>query len=149
MGLFDFLFGRKKLTMEEADAIGDQFAPKNAPPMSEQAQTRLAIKLMTSRKYQESIDAYQALMVQFPESKATFLSQIGVGHYFLGDYPKAIEYYVAARDNGEHADIMDHNIWEACETIFKNTGDKAAVERYLVLCPGGSNTKAANKLLAR
>lgn len=147
MGFLDSLFGKKKMTLDEAHAANEQFNAANPVPGSnEQAMRRNAATLMSSRKFQESIDLYQRLVDEFPADKGSFLSQIGAGYYFLGDYDKAIDYYVQARDNGMMADMMDDNIWEACEAIYKKTQDKAAIDRYFALCPGGSHTKAANKL---
>ena len=74
-------------------------------------------------------------------------SQIGAAHYFLGDFHKAIEFYVAARTHGADESMMDDNLWEACEALV-NKGEKAAAQRYLELCPEGSYVKKAKKALS-
>ncbi len=138
------------MTLDDANKVNQQYAAQNPVPASnENAMMRQATSLMTSRKFQESIDVYQQLATAFPARKDTYLSQVGVGYYFLGDYVQAIDYYVKARDLGSNAGMMDDNIWEACEAIYKNTQDKAAIERYFTLCPNGSNSRAANKLLGK
>jgi tetratricopeptide (TPR) repeat protein len=150
MGFLDSLFGKKKMTLDDANKVNQQYTAQNPVPASnENAMMRQATSCMTSGKFQESIDLYQQLATAYPARKDTYLSQIGAGHYFLGDYMQAIDYYVQARDLGSNASMMDDNIWEACETIYKNTQDKAAIERYFALCPSGSHGRAANKLLGK
>jgi tetratricopeptide (TPR) repeat protein len=148
MGFFDFLFGKKKMTLEEANQVNQQFTAQNpVPPSNEQAMMRQASSLLTSGKFQASIDLYQQLVDQFPARKETYLSQMGAGYYFLGEYDKAIDYYVQARSAGMDASMMDDNIWEACEAIYQKTQDKAAVQRYFELCPNAGHKREANKIL--
>jgi tetratricopeptide (TPR) repeat protein len=150
MGFFDFLFGKKKMTLDEANQVNQQYTAQNPVPASNQsAMVRQASNLMTSRKFQESIAMYEEMATRFPESKGTYLGQMGAGYYFLGDYAQAIDYYVQAREAGAMADMMDDNIWEACEAIYENSRNKADVERYFELCPKGGHAREANKILGK
>jgi TolA-binding protein len=112
---------------------------------SESDAINAAAGLMLDRKYAEAIIAYQDVIARFPSRRGTAESQIGAAHYFLGDFQKAIEFYVAAREHGEDASMMDDNIWEATEALVKK-GEKGAAQRYLELCPQGSYVKKAQKL---
>lgn len=150
MGFLDSLFGKKdkKITLEEGHAINQAHAAANPVPASnENARVRQASSALTGRRFQESINLYKALAEDFPANKGTYLSQVGAGYYFLGDYAQAIDYYVQARDHGMQPFMIDDNIWEACEAIFKRDGDKSIANRYLELCSGGSHTKEAKKML--
>lgn len=148
MGFFDSLFGKKKMTLDEANQVNQSYTQQNPVPASNQnAMVRNATSLMSSRKFQQSAEIYQQLVDQYPENKGTYLSQIGACQYFLGDYDKAIEYYVAALDNGADRGMMDDNVFEACEAIFKGTQLPADIERYLELFPAGNHLRAAKKLV--
>lgn len=106
-----------------------------------------ASALMLDRKYVECIAAYEALALKYPERMGDAHSQIGAARYFLGDFHKAIESYVAARTHGADGSMMDDNLWEACEALIKK-GEKTAAQRYLELCPDGSYVKKAQKALS-
>lgn len=151
MGLFDSLFGRKsKKTLEEADQINRDFIAKNPEAKNdEDSLMRQASGFMTSGKFNESRELYQKLAENYPDKKGLYLSQVGASLYFLQEYEQAINTYVEARNNGADASMMDDNIWEACETIYKQANDKASLEKYIQLCPDGRYTKKANKLLAK
>ncbi|MFN8397658.1 MAG: hypothetical protein U0176_23765 [Bacteroidia bacterium] len=149
MGFLDSLFGKKKkITLEEGHAINQAHVAANPVPASnENARMRQASSALTGKRFQEAIDLYKALANDFPAQKGTYLSQVGAAYYFLGDYHQAIDYYVQARDHGMTAFMIDDNIWEACEAIHSQTRDASIANRYLELCPGGSHTKAAKKML--
>ena len=148
MGLFDSLFGKKKMTLEEADKKNDAFIAKNPIAKNDENEMmRNASKLMTSGKYSESIDLYKKLSDDFPQNKGLYESQIGAAYYFLGDYDNAIKYYVSGMNNGGDKRMMDDNIWEATEALYNKTKDKSKLEQYITLFPNGSYKKKAEKLL--
>ncbi|MCW3084163.1 MAG: hypothetical protein JWP12_1529 [Bacteroidetes bacterium] len=150
MGLFDSLFGKKKMTLENADKKNDDFIAKNPVAKNDEDELmRNASKLMTSAKYAESLELYKKISESYPEKKGLYDSQVGVAYYFLGDYDKAIEYYVSGMNNGAHKSMMDDNIWEATEALYGKTKDKSKVEYYISLFPGGSHKKEAEKLLQK
>jgi tetratricopeptide (TPR) repeat protein len=159
MGLFDTLFGKKKITLDDADKINDEFI-KNSPVAinDENEMMRNASKLMSSKKHSESIDLYTKLSESYPKNKGLYESQIGANYYFLGDYEKAIEYYVSAMNNGSNKNMMDDNIWEAAEAFSKlqtpakdgsiiNT--KSLIEKYIEIFPNGSYVKKAKNILGK
>jgi tetratricopeptide (TPR) repeat protein len=147
MGLFSNLFGQKKITFEEGNQAHDK-AYAMAPPQDDQgAMIKHASKLMLSKKYAESIETYQKLAEQFPREKGLYESQIGVGYYFLGEYEKAIEYYALAMGNGQDKSMMDDNIWEATEALYKQTKDASCFKKYKQILPYGNYVKKAEKFL--
>lgn len=46
-------------------------------------------------------------------------------------------------------DMMDDNLWEAYETIYKEKGDKKTVERNLEDCLQRNYVKKARKFLVK
>lgn len=149
MGLFDFLSGKKKkVSLEKADKINDDFIAKNPVPKdNENAEMRRASKLLTSKNYQEALDLYAKMAEKYPKNRGLYLSQVGTCHYFLGNYEKAIEVYVESRENGMDKSMIDDNIFEVCEAIYNQSNEKSTLEKYFELCPNGSYTKKINKLL--
>jgi tetratricopeptide (TPR) repeat protein len=103
-----------------------------------------AARLMDNEQYNEAIAYFSAIAIQYPHEQGLCECQIGAAYYFLGDYEQAIEYYLAAREHGE--DMMDDNIWEACETIFQKTDNLTAIEQYLKHCPEGKYREDAKIL---
>ena len=167
MGLFDFLKSKKNKNTETVYGFASKEAESGKGLDQDQLQAlrdellsvmstndrnkefNFASGLMLKGAYQACIEAYEKLTEKYPDSQATNESQIGAAYFFLGDYEKAVDYYLAARDHGMDADMMDDNLWEAFEVLYKKNGDKKHIERYLELCPGGSYVKKANKLLAK
>lgn len=149
MGFFSSLFGKTSTEkdFDAAKAEREKFLAKTGPGDDESSAVNAASGLMLDQKYAESIAAYEAIAARYPDRRGEAESQIGAAHYFLGDFHKAIEFYVSARTNGADESMMDDNLWEACEALVKK-GEKAAAQRYLELCPNGSYVKKAQKALA-
>lgn len=147
MGLFGKLFGGKA-TLDDGKAIQDALNI-NTKGDDEHARMNAAARLMTSKKFDECIAAFTAIAADFPERRGDCESQIGAARYFKGDYEGALVDYVAARDHGADAGMMDDNIWEAIEALAKPLAEPAKREvymRYSTLCPNGSYTKKLKKL---
>eukprot|EP01041_Mallomonas_annulata_P032156 gene32156-54589_t len=150
MGFFDSLFGKKKTTLADADKKNDTYIAANPTPANdENGMMRQAAKLMSSQKFAESIELYTKLANDYPAKRGLYESQVGVGHFFLGDYEKAFETYVTAWKNGADAGMMDDNIWEAAEALYKKNGNKSWVEQYLQHFPKANHKKAAEKILIK
>lgn len=149
MGIFGKLFGKKKesLTFEEANKIREDFAEKFPPSTEQDVLIQEAIKAMTNQRFAESIKLYERLSKEYPADKATYLAQIGAGNYFLGRYELAFNNYVSALNHGEDKEMMDDNIWEAVEELYKQTLDKSWLQKYLTIFPDGEYKKQAEKLL--
>lgn len=136
------------MTLADADKANKKFEARNPVPKNEEdALMRQAAGAMSSRNFETAIHLYEKLAEQYPAKKGLYLSQVGAGYYFTGDMEKAIELYLLARDNGADSRMMDDNLWEACETLYKSTGDIAALNRYLEYCPEGQYVKKAQKIL--
>lgn len=149
MGFFDFLFGKKKTTLAQADKKNDAYLAANPVPANdENAWMRQAAKLMSSGQFAESAELYGKLANEYPAKRGLYQSQVGAAHFFLGEYEKALDHYVTALQNGADASMMDDNIWEAAEVLYKKQGTKTWVEKYLQLFPKANHKKAAEKLLA-
>jgi tetratricopeptide (TPR) repeat protein len=148
MGFLSSLF-KKTTTEADFDAAKQERAKflSTVSTDSESDAVNAASGLLLDQKYLECIAAYEALAAKYPHRKGDADSQIGAAHYFLGDFNKAIEFYVSARTHGADESMMDDNLWEACEALVKK-GDKAAAQRYLELCPSGSYVKQAKKALS-
>ena len=136
MGIFKILFGKKKISLEEANEKNKKYLSENPKPKNDKdGLLREASSALTNGEFEKSIELYKKMERDFPEDKGLYLSQIGAAYYFLEDLNKAIEYYLLARNNGAHPDMIEYNIWEACETMYKKDGDKNAIERYLEYLP--------------
>lgn len=160
MGLFDFLFGKSKNSLEDLDKKNDDFITKN--PISENDENEMmrnASKLMTSKQFQESLDLYKVLSEKYPNNKGLYQSQIGAAYYFLGDFENAVEYYISSINNGGDKRMMDDNIWEAAEAysnleILTKDGSliihpKNLIEKYLEIFPNGAYSKKAKSILGK
>lgn len=132
---------------EAAKAMREKFLAVGGDQDGETAEVNAACALMLDRKYDQVKPAWDAIAAKYPHRRGEADSQIGAAEYFKGDFHKAIEFYVSARDNGADESMMDDNIWEACEALVKK-GEKAAAQRYLELCPDGSYVKQARKALS-
>lgn len=150
MGFFDFLFGKKKkMTLDEANEVNKDFVKKNPEAKdNENALMRQASSFLTSGRFEEAAKGYTELANAYPEKKGLYLSQVGAAYYFLKQYDKAIANYVESRNNGMDEDMIDDNIWEACEAIHERDGSTDTFNTYLKHCPNGSYAKKAKKFLA-
>jgi tetratricopeptide (TPR) repeat protein len=134
------------LSKEELQALRAEFL-NEVSQNPENYASNFASQLMMNGQYKECIAYYLAIAEQYPHKRGLSESQIGAAYYFLGNYVEAIKYYLQARDNGMNPDMMDDNIWEACETIYQKTNDLVAIEQYLNLCPKGKFIENAKILL--
>jgi tetratricopeptide (TPR) repeat protein len=100
-----------------------------------------AARLMTSKRYAEAIAAFEAIERDDPSERESTQLNIGAARFFLGEYDRAIEHYIAARDAGANAETIDDNVWEACEKLLASAADASSADavrqRYRTLCPDG------------
>lgn len=155
MGIFSGLFKKnndlvahsKDLSMEEIEKI--QLSLKDKMDADTYNSTfNQACRLIPKGKYTEAIALFSAIEENATDAheKGNCQNQIGVCHFFLGDFEKAIEFYAQSYKNGFDKSMMDDNIWEACEELMKADGDKAKWSRYyLDLIPDGKYTGKAQK----
>lgn len=106
-----------------------------------------AAGLLLDKNFEGSKQAYESIMIKYPNSKGKCLEQIGVAEFYLGNYEKALEYYIEAKNNGEDNFMTEDNIWEVCEILYKNNGSSDAPETYLSIYPKGRYAKKAGKLV--
>lgn len=156
MGLFSGLFKKDKdlvahsndLSMEEIEKI--QLSLKDKMDADVYNSTfNQACRLIPKRQYNEAIALFGAIEDNTADlhEKANCQNQIGVCYFFLGDFEKALEYYTHALRNGFDKNMMDDNIWEACEELMKKDGDKTKwAQHYLSLFPDGSYAGKAKKM---
>ncbi len=158
MGLFDAFFGKKKdnvlahtnnLSMQEMEQIQNSLEDKMAPEDYNNTFNQ-ACRLVPKGKYAEALIMFEQVKANTNDTdqKGTCDNQIGVCHFFLGDYEKAIESYASSFKNGFDKGMADDNIWEACEKLMKKENDKARwAGHYLSILPQGNYSGKAQKLL--
>lgn len=167
MGLFDFFKGKKKgektqtVSFTSPNSEGDKGLASDTlieirdhilaivSTDDESTAFNAASGLMLKGQYQAAVETYGRLAEKFPNEKGTCESQIGAGKFFLGQYEEAIAHYLKAIDFGMEKDLMDDNIWEVCETLYKKQRNKAHIQRYLEWMPDGDYAKKARKLLSK
>ena len=148
MGFFRSLFGRKRsMTLEEANKKNQQYLSKVKAADEEEILVWQASNALTSGEFEEAVQRYLELAIKYPWNKGLYLSQAGAGYYFLTEFDKAIAYYLEAKQVGMDANMMDDNIWEACETQYNNTHNKTDIKKYLEYFPEGKHLHKAHKLL--
>jgi|GEM_PF-1686311 len=114
---------------------------------SQGEQIQLADKLLREGPFEASIQMYQALIQKYPEERDRYENGIGSAYLKLGDYQKAIEYYITARSHGMHPDITDKHIWDACQKHHRVTGATYLLESYFHYCKDGKYTAHVKDLL--
>ena len=113
---------------------------------SEPAAFGKAAALMADKRFTAALAAYEVLAEKYPARRGDARSQIGAAQFFLGRYEEAVDSYVAARDAGFAASMIDDNLWEACEAAYRQTSNSRWIQRYADLCPGGKYAARAQQL---
>lgn len=114
---------------------------------SQGEQIQFADKLLREGPYEMAIKMYQSLIQKYPEERDRYENGIGSAQLKLGQFEKAIDYYLMARDHGMHPEISDKHIWDACQKHFQATSDTLLLERYVLYCPEGKYRFKAAELL--
>jgi hypothetical protein len=78
-----------------------------------------AARLLVGKKFREAIVAYTSIGKRYPVQRGVCEGQIGAAHFFLGEYENALAHYMAAKQLGEDAAMMDENINEALAAMAK------------------------------
>jgi tetratricopeptide (TPR) repeat protein len=157
MGLFGGLFKKKeelfansaKLSMEEMEQIQLSLKDKMDPETYHSAFNQ-ACRLIPKKQYQEAIMLFEAIRENSTDAyeKGSCESQIGVCHFFLGDFEKALDFYTRSFHSGYDKRVNDYNIWEACEKLVTIDGNKDKwLNYYLELFPDGQYAGKATKYL--
>lgn len=164
MGLFNFLKSKKSeateqkvfLTDDDTNGVSFEKAEKlrskfiSLMPQDKRSEKfNIASSMILNKAYDASIDCYNYLMEQYPDATAECQSQIGACYYFTKEYKKAIEYYLTARKNGANENMIDDNVWEACEALFKIDKDLSIILDYLDYFPEGRYRRKAEKFITR
>lgn len=134
------------LDFENSKKIREEML-KNITPDDVSLDINFAAGLMIDKDFAGSIKAYEEIIKKYPDRKGQCLGQIGVAEFFLGNYEKALEKYIEAKDNNEDNGMTEDNIWEVCELMHKK-GMNGQIEKYIDLYPQGNYIKKARKLLA-
>ncbi|MNJ86160.1 hypothetical protein D3C87_36470 [compost metagenome] len=158
MGLFGGLFKKKdelfansgKLSMEEIEKIQLSLKDKMDGEVYHSVFNQ-ACRLIPQKQYTEAIALFESIRENSTDTneKGSCESQIGVCHFFLGNFEKALDFYTLSLLSGFDKRVNDYNIWEACEELMKIDGNKAKwSQHYLELFPDGQYAGKANKFLA-
>lgn len=157
MGLFGGLFKKKeelfansgKLSMEEIEQIQLSLKDKMDGEVYHSVFNQ-ACRLIPQKQYKEAIALFGSIHENSTDAyeKGSCESQIGVCHFFLGDFEKALDFYTRSFHSGFDKRVSDYNIWEACEELMKVDGNQAKwAQYYLDLFPDGQYAGKANKQL--
>lgn len=158
MGLFGKLFKKKddlfanasELTMEEIEKIQLSLKDRMSPDTYNSVFNQ-ACRLIPKKKYTQAISLFESIRDNTTDAheKGNCNSQIGVCHFFLGDYEKALEHYTLSFHSGYGRDVADFNIWEVCEKLMKQDGNSIRwAQHYLDLFPDGQYAGKAQKYLS-
>lgn len=115
---------------------------------AEMRHTKKMLEFLHNKEFTKSIAMGEYLVLEFPENRAKYEMSMGAAYFFLGQYEKAIELYLEA---GDHSDdqtmhsMMDDNVWEALEILYKESGDVKYLERYLSYFPEGQHAEEVKK----
>ncbi|MEO1654834.1 MAG: tetratricopeptide repeat protein [Bacteroidota bacterium] len=108
------------LSPEEAQLLQNDFLKYfKAGEGDRHAQLNLAAQLMTGGRYQESLVCLDKLIEAYPKEAGSYLNLKGANYFYLGEFEKAIEFYLQALEAGEDAGMIDYNVWESCVELIK------------------------------
>ncbi len=165
MGLFGNLFKKKekpivkkkdellanssKVSMEEMEEI--QVLLKDRMDADDYNSVfNQACRLIPQGRYTEAITLFESVHKHSTDDyeKGSCESQIGACHFFLGDFENALEFYTRSFHSGYDKNVVDFNIWEACEELMKIDGNMARWSQYyLGVFPNGDYAKKAKKYI--
>lgn len=134
------------ISLEEGKKLQEEILSQFSATDSFSKKVNAAAQLFTKGAFKEAAEVYTELAKQHPEEKGLCEGQIGVAHYLLGDYKRAVSHYKEAMANGD-TDMQEDNIFESAEEDFKTNKDDSLLKEYLTLFPNGNYVKKANKLI--
>lgn len=155
MGLFSGLFKKKdelfaksgELSMEDIEQIQAALKDKMDADVYNSVFNQ-ACRLIPKKQYKEAIAIFESIRENSTDAyeQGSCESQIGVCHFFLGDFEKALEFYTKSFHSGYDKRVNDYNIWEVCEELMKKDGEHAKWSQYyLELFPEGQYAVKAQK----
>ena len=113
------------MTQDEAQDLQNAFLNLfEAQKGSKSDLLNLAIKLHIGKRYEESIACFEKIIEKFPDDNASSYNLIGANYFFLGEYEKAIDFYLKALETGEDLDTIDFNVWESCVELIRQNPEK-------------------------
>ncbi len=99
----------------------------------------LAAHLLHSKLYESALKAYKLLKEKYPAESAICDKQIGKAYYELGNYKKALRYYISANVRNPELQL-EENIYKCCLTLMeecKNETRSYWIDMYESLYPEG------------
>jgi len=113
------------LNFEQASELQDEFINSLAEEGTTADQlVNLAGRLLTNQKFTEAIKTYEAIMIRFPSETPQCLNAMGACYFYLDEFETAINYYLKAYESGEMRDTIEYNVWESCDALIKQSGEK-------------------------
>lgn len=158
MGIFDSIFRKKKddlvahtndVSMQDMEKIQNSLQGKMDDSVYNNTFNQ-ACRLVPKGQYAEALAMFENVKANTADAhqKGNCDNQIGVCHFFMNDFEKAIEAYANSIQNGFDRSMADDNIWEACEKLMQRDHDKARwAKHYLELLPNGNYKGKAQKHL--
>jgi tetratricopeptide (TPR) repeat protein len=108
------------LSLEKAAELQEAFSKAmDDKSMNSFQMINLAGRLLTGQQFEEAIRVYENIILRYPEEAAQCLNAIGACKYYLGEYEKAIDFYMKALKAGELKSRVEYNVWESCNSIIE------------------------------
>lgn len=108
------------LSPEQAQQLQEDFFKYfKAEKGDQHAQLNVAAQLMTGGRYQESLACLDKLIEAYPDNAGSYLNLKGANYFYLGDFARAIDFYLLALQAGENPEMIEYNVWESCVELIK------------------------------
>ncbi|MCO5248065.1 MAG: suppressor of fused domain protein [Chitinophagales bacterium] len=133
-GLEDTVIGKDVYEIAAFDVKNSSLEEKIAYYLSSRSQgeqIQLADQLLREGPYNVCINLYKALIQKYPEERDRYENGIGNAYLKMGEFDKAIEFYILSRSHGMHSDISEKNIWDACLKMYKESKDLKYIREYI------------------
>lgn len=90
-----------------------------------------ATDLLLGGLFDDAIEAFAEVEERLPQWRGHCQNSIGVAYFYLRQYEKSLEHYLAALEAGESPHRMEYNVWEACNELYQSTPDRNEKMRWV------------------
>ncbi len=99
----------------------------------------LAAYLLSSQLYESALRAYELLEERYPEEAAICEKQMGKAHFSMGNYKKALRYFISANIRNPELQLEEY-IYKSCSELIEKCNKEPKihwVDVYESLYPDG------------